>query len=636
MSMSQTISTKLSIGRPLHLRGRLSFQRYFQEGSVPHRTVSAPSSTSFVSAASIEIQQAELIELQGRQRRARYVHESLLRQLRVASQSGRFDPVEWRRLRGDLPEICAQLHPGEFALTLEGLASLRSVDSNFLRKTLRPLGYLAYYMKASELVASISSLSILCGSEKPEGSANQFQEVNLAVNVMARHMTELNPNQIIKLMEALLKLGLLSPYMLQISLEQFPAAFGGHLSTGEILSFLRILCEAAYKSSNLDSHHLLGLQVALSNARTELRNRLQSLQQAELVAAVSLSTEIEHLLNELGLGSVSEEPPVREMTLAQLLDRSDRMQLSFLITDGTGFHRQLLGRLAEEASECGGMLELSPSDCTMLSTVLAKSTGKAGFNESVSNQSALPPQYLSRLCPPLVEQILEKLELLKSDELLASVESLCLHLGYRDDYLADRCADALKLRLLPVFSDVQYHENASEFHEVSILLLCRALRALSTQALVPFVELLGPALKALAKHAEKCSQIGNPIEKSLLCHLGADIDSASEIAFQESILDNLYAGDSQGQKRIRSREKSILGRAGASARANIFWILAFRSYLKSGRSFDRSKGILSPLPTEVSEVVWALDLQVLEDARADWNRICELSKDSLGTDESEH
>merc|ERR1712151_1194890 len=87
------------------------------------------------------------------------------------------------------------------------------------------------------------------------------------------------------------------------------------------------------------------------------------------------------------------------------------------------------------------MAFLTAAECEQLAVVLL------GLAERSAATSQWPPAHVVRLCPSLVDRVLELLDVMVVEQLLSVAEVLLAHFAYHDDYFADRLAQALALRL---------------------------------------------------------------------------------------------------------------------------------------------------------------------------------------------
>lgn len=415
------------------------------------------------------------LELRGRVRSQRFVHDALLRQLGAAALAGQLDPVEWRKLRSSLADAAPELRPGEVASALQGLVALRSVEHAYLTPVVRPLRHMAHYMSGQQLVTTLAAL----GSLASPGSF--FSEAREAANTVAgiverrllsasRALSSsagLTVRELLDLLRAMLQLDLLSPRMMQALLGRLPPP--SSITTRDTEELLALLCRAtdALKSGphreREMEHWPLSILGVLIDIRSALRIRLKDLSQVEvlhlLVQSVSLEAALDPQLQSERLASCSRPTSVEDILLRKMLD-----QLG-VVRDGAGFHRLLLGELRQPAEAIGSLSASESVDLFLALALLTKAETPAPVRAGqVTAVAPRPlPAYLARMCPPLVERTLQGLEALRPEELLQVVEVLVLDLGYEDDYLGHRLAEALVRRLVPVWvSEVAVSEGPME------------------------------------------------------------------------------------------------------------------------------------------------------------------------------
>jgi len=189
----------------------------------------------------------------------------------------------------------------------------------------------------------------------------------------------------------------------------------------------------------------------LLDVRSAIRARLSEMSQRELVWALVCSASLER-----ALGAMPGLPTLGAERVGELLNARGLTQLG-ICGRGYGFHQLLLRETAIRATALDW---LTPSDCVDLASVLAdlatQSRGEAAASTCApatpvipcpSPATPAPPPHLARLVPPLVERVLEVLEVVRTEELVRLLELLGSGLGYRDDYFAGRIAEALRPRL---------------------------------------------------------------------------------------------------------------------------------------------------------------------------------------------
>eukprot|EP00913_Durusdinium_trenchii_P017878 g16799.t1 len=185
---------------------------------------------------------------------------------------------------------------------------------------------------------------------------------------------------------------------------------------------------------------------------------------------------------------------------------------TFVDTSGPGFQRLLLTELTSAAPKLPEALgELPGGECTRLCVVLVEVAKEqrrhclrclnlretchdnlgirlvfCGTVEFSGGIAAARTSHLTKMVPALVERLLEHLELLHTEEILQALQSLS-DLGYRDNYLSDRFAEALKARL-----------------SVEAQPVLKALRVLARQSEVSFLELFSSLLQESMSVRKTC------------------------------------------------------------------------------------------------------------------------------------
>ncbi|CAL1163309.1 unnamed protein product [Cladocopium goreaui] len=414
-----------------------------------------------------------------RQRPERFVHEGLLNQLRLAATAQRFNSVEWRRLRPQLPQAAPQLRPSELALTLQGLAALRSVETPYIEPVLDAVQQLASYMNPENFVDCMVALATL-----------QTPQAKDAVDALVRGTSEsselhtLQRGQVMGCLEALVQLNHPSEKMLQALLQEMPSAW--KMTAEELLRTLRLMKGVTEISK---SHKVLDMMcLALADATGALRSRLRGQEQlptVKLVEAFMLCTELQQLLNESQTRKVTSAP----------MDLETYLQTRGMPTEthGAGFERLLLTELTAKVERFpDDLAELPGSECTRLCAVLVQVARR-------EQRTSLPP-FIAKIVPALVERLRAQLEVLHTEEIALAL-ALLSDLGYRDDYLSDCFAEALRARL--------------PLREASVQLFCNALHALARQSVAAFLDLLSPLLQDLVSRDEEFLQEVQQLSNSL-------------------------------------------------------------------------------------------------------------------------
>ncbi|CAK0876141.1 unnamed protein product, partial [Prorocentrum cordatum] len=442
-------------------------------------------------AAARPSQAAAEAELRGRLRQDRFAHDGLLRQLRQAAAAGQLDPVDWRRLRAELTEAAPQLRPAEVPMVLGGLATLRSVEPAYLSPVLQPIGHLAPFMSGPQLVAALSGLSALAPPAADGGIADPAlgvvqQQSDLMFGLVEARLGSLSHEDMLQLLEAVLHLQCHQADLLETIISHLPSPTG--LPTSRLQRLLLTL-QGLLREAWVGETCVAGIRTVLLDCRTAVRTRLRTLSDQELLQVLLLSVGVERALSALHAeqAALRRDEPGVDLGPGELLLLAGEGRLR-TAGSAAGFHRLLLGQLGSPHSV---LAEMKPRECVELARALA-ALSAAERAEQPAAVRAWPPPYLARLCPSLVERVLEVLDILRADELLSILEGLSLDLGYRDHYFADRCAEALRPRLVPVRDTP--HGQASP--------AIRALQVLALHGPVGFATLLVAVLEDLGARAE--------------------------------------------------------------------------------------------------------------------------------------
>eukprot|EP00435_Cladocopium_sp_Y103_P025145 s2863_g6.t1 len=399
-----------------------------------------------------------------------------------------FNSVEWRRLRPQLQQAAPQLRPAELAVTLQGLAALRSVETPYIGPVLDAVQQLASYMNPENFVDCMVALATL---QTPQAK----DAVEALVGGTSHELHTLQRSRVMGCLEALVQLNHPSEKMLQALLQEMPSAW--QMTAEELLRTLRLMKGVTEISK---SHNVLDMmRLALADARGALRSRLRGQEQlptVKLMEAFMLCTETQQLLNESQTRQVTSDPVDLE---TYLLRRGTPIE-----PHGAGFERLLLTELTAKVERFpDDLAELPGSECTRLCAILVQVASR-------EQRTSLPP-FIAKIVPALVERLHCQLEVLHTEE-IASALALLSDLGYRDDYLSDCFAEALRARL--------------PLREASAQLFCDALKALARQSTAAFLDLLSPLLQDLVSRDEEFLQEVPQLSNSLaiLERTGDEID----------------------------------------------------------------------------------------------------------------
>ncbi|CAE7439498.1 unnamed protein product [Symbiodinium natans] len=440
--------------------------------------------------------------LRRRVRPQRFLHEPLLRQLRLAAEAERFDPLEWRRLRGPLAEAAPQLRPAELTSALQALAALRSVEPAYLNPVLDRLNDAAGYFTPQQFSHSLTALALL-GAEASCQAAPMATAIKELLAVPPFYLHQLPSSLLLDCLEALLKLKCPAASLAEVLLRELPSAW--QLNKEELLRLLQLLAEVAPR---IEQGAVLDMvKVAMGDARAALRGRLhgvEGLSEGELLQALMACTELQSSLE------LHNEPAETPQSLCSLLHRRAMQRCD--TAGGRSFEKLLLTELSAGSPAspraATALAALRPEDCARLCGVLGHFARQQRATATRSGPAV--PAYVARLVPGLVRRLIELLEILSAEDMVRAWEALSADLCYSDDYLSDRLSHALAARIFPVRGEAQ------------AAVLRRALGAAANgSSLAPFFELLQSGVEDL--HA--CWDSREDELKEAMCRsLALDLD----------------------------------------------------------------------------------------------------------------
>lgn len=436
---------------------------------------------------------------QARHRSLRFEHEGLLRQLRAAAISGQLDPVEWRRCRGELSDAAPHLSPEDLAVVLQGIAILRCPEPQYLTPVLLPLERLALYMSGGQLISVLQAL-VAFGAGELDGlgiGADLVCTRSLVEMTRAR-LDGRSVGELVAFLDAARQLHCLSPSILQAVVERMPLLSGFTMpELVDVLGVFRLVADDLTQRSDFCRESERALRSIMLSAQGAARQMVRTASQAQMLRLFLHCVAFDNAIISLSL--VAPLPPAAEnlggATSHDGVPRADAEasgeMMAFIatakqgiITDSDGFHRFLLGALKHPGE---ALQTLHASGCAELCFVLAELARRDRWHRGGRLPApAAPAPYIARLCPLLVDRILDVLESCRAEELLAITASFSQGLGYRDDYFFSRVGEALANRLFPLRS------NASGLGKAN---LEQVLRALSLQRPVTFADLLCAAMQ---------------------------------------------------------------------------------------------------------------------------------------------
>eukprot|EP00929_Paragymnodinium_shiwhaense_P051482 TRINITY_DN25899_c0_g1_i1.p1 TRINITY_DN25899_c0_g1~~TRINITY_DN25899_c0_g1_i1.p1 ORF type:complete len:595 (-),score=90.19 TRINITY_DN25899_c0_g1_i1:855-2639(-) len=445
--------------------------------------------------------------LRARLRKEPLIHDSLMSQLRVAASLGRLDPVEWKKVRSELVDAAGQMRPSELVCALQALAALRSVEVSYLQPVLKPFEHMAYYMSGAQLASSMISLASMLGSKDASVAAASISQRAAELASLVEYRLQTVPaDDLISLLGCLCKLGCLHPKLFLAVLNAMPNA--STLSPDRILSLLLAFVDgmavvSAPSTSESEAGDLADMVLLLSRVEGSV---------AELRFAIRLHLSDHRMTSRadcarLLVASLSVEKQVVAVA-ARCRQDVDSNTFSEELVESHSFHQMLVAELAAAPFEA--FTDLEAAACAQA----AQAVGEVHRSHGASSA----PSAALDLVVPLSERILQLLEVFRTEDLLAALEALTFDLEYVDGYFCDRVSEALRPRLVPVYS------------ETKASLLGRSLHALAWQHPVAFAGLFGSVLEDLSTRAKATPAtvaLHEPALREVVAMLPAGRDSSA-------------------------------------------------------------------------------------------------------------
>jgi len=414
------------------------------------------------------------LELSSRFRSDRIAHEDVTRRLAAAARAGELDGVEWRRMKGEFVAAVPQLRPSEVASALRGLATMHCAELDTVAALAAPLrSHVASYMTPQELLSSLVALSWVSPASEPSAACAAVKDLQESAQLLLYLLTRkmlpaLTASELTQVLRAAQQLGLADLPLLEQIANHLPEVDA--LCIADILALLEVLNDMMHgkvsqNCTAIERHRLIpSVEGLLASVQLALRPHLSELLQQEVLQALLLSASLHRMLQEAAEESRVTGDSAR--SFHQLL----LMELSSRGSDWTSL----------PASTLAGLLKVLGETC--------RSSSGLGGVAKASDARAMPA-YVVTLITTLLEPLLNLLETMRTEELIDIIESLCIRLEYRDDYLEDRLAVALVPRLVPLCQD-----GAADSRRISQF--CRACAALARSGPVATVTLLAPAVYA--------------------------------------------------------------------------------------------------------------------------------------------